>query len=103
MRTRMSGLLLCALLCAMPAAAQEQRGSIEGNVKDSTGAVVPGATVEARSATLVGVASAVSDAAGSFRFPALPPGVYEVTASLQGFGPAPPDNPISRGMSGIAP
>jgi len=67
--------------------AQEQTGSIQGVVKDSSGAVVPGVTVEARSSQLVGVASAVTDSAGVYRFPALAPGVYTVTANLQGFAP----------------
>jgi outer membrane receptor protein involved in Fe transport len=41
--------------------------------------------VEARSPALVGVATTTSDTAGAYRFPALPPGVYEVTVSLPGF------------------
>src|SRR5262245_38149795 len=81
-------ILLMACLAARPAAAQEQRGSIEGVVKDSSGLVVPGATVEARSPSAVGVSTAVTDAEGVFRFPALPPGTYRITASLQGFAPA---------------
>ena len=36
----------------------------------------------------VGVSTAVTDAKGVYRFPALPPGTYEVTANLQGFAPA---------------
>jgi hypothetical protein len=81
---------VCALLAvllagAIPAAAQETRGSIEGIVKDTSGAVLPGVTVEARSPALVGVATATSDTDGVFRFPALSPGVYEVTATLAGF------------------
>ena len=67
------------------AAAQETRGSIEGVVKDASGGVLPGATVEARSPRLVGVQSTTTDANGIYRFPALPPGLYEVTATLQGF------------------
>jgi Carboxypeptidase regulatory-like domain/TonB-dependent Receptor Plug Domain len=85
MRTRVFATLLAIALLALPAAAQEQTGSITGVVKDSTGAVLPGATVEARSPSAVGVSSAVSDAEGRYRLPALPPGTYEVTASLQGF------------------
>ena len=77
--------LTCLVLVAGGAAAQEQRGSIEGVIKDSSAAVLPGVTVEARSPTLVGVAAAVTDAEGGYRFPSLPPGIYEVTASLQGF------------------
>ncbi len=88
MRTRVFATLLAFALLALPAAAQEQTGSITGTVKDSSGAVLPGVTVEARSPAAVGVSSAVTDANGIYRFPALPPGTYEVTASLQGFVPA---------------
>src|SRR5688572_7804984 len=74
---------LC-LLVATAAAAQETRGSIEGVVKDSSGAVLPGVTVEAR-AIGGAVASAVSDETGTYRFPALAPGRYVVAATLTGF------------------
>ena len=86
MRSRawLCGILLLLAL-ARPVLAQETRGSIEGVVKDSSGAILPGATVEARSPALVGVQSTVSDAAGAYRFPALPPGRYEITSILQGF------------------
>jgi hypothetical protein len=78
-------LLLCTSALAM---GQEQRGSIEGTIKDSQGGVLPGVTVEARSPRLVGVQTAVTDEKGIYRFPALPPGVYEITATLSGFQPA---------------
>lgn len=78
--------LLAALLLAVPATAQEQTGTIEGIVKDSTGAVIPGVTVEAKSPA--GTRSTVTDGEGVYRFPALPPGRYEVVATLQGFRPA---------------
>jgi len=74
-------------LLALPAAAQEQRGSIQGVVKDVSGAVLPGVTVEARSAGS-GVLSAITDPGGNFRFPSVLPGTYEVTATLSGFKPA---------------
>ena len=77
--------LLALSLLAMPAAAQEQTGSIFGVVKDASGAVLPGATVEARSPSAIGVKSTVSDGQGVYRFPALSPGIYEVSANLQGF------------------
>lgn len=76
-------LLLAALVT--PAWAQETRGAIEGVVKDTSGAVLPGATVEAAGA--MGVVATTSDATGAYRFPALPPGTYDVTATLQGFKP----------------
>ncbi len=85
MRPRTFAVVLCALLVARPAFAQEQRGSIEGTVKDSSGGLLPGVTVEARSPTLVGVATTVTDPRGVYRFPALRPGIYEVQAQLQGF------------------
>ena len=84
MRKHILVALSCALLFALPTAAQEQRGSIEGVVKDASGAVIPGALVEAKSPTGVTL-SATSDASGGFRLPSLPPGKYNVTASLPGF------------------
>ena len=86
--TRHLGAVLVCLALAVPASAQEQRGSIEGVVRDSSGAVMPGATIEARSPALVGVASAVTDTEGIYRFPALPPGTYEITGTLSGFAPS---------------
>jgi outer membrane receptor protein involved in Fe transport len=82
MRTRNLALVICALLFALPLAAQEQRASIEGIVKDSSGAVMPGVTVEARNTEQGTMAAAVTDAAGLYRFPALPPGRYELSATL---------------------
>jgi hypothetical protein len=75
-------LLLIGALAA-PAWAQEQRGSIEGVVKDASGAVLPGATVEADNNGRV--TSTVTDSVGVYRFPSLAPGNYRVSANLQGF------------------
>ena len=47
--------------------------------------MLPGVTIEARSPSVVGVSVAVSDERGGYRFPALPPGRYEISASLSGF------------------
>lgn len=69
-------------------AAQEQRASIEGTVRDVSRGVLPGVSVEARSPALVGVQTAVTDSNGIFRLPALRPGRYQLVASLQGFSPA---------------
>src|SRR5262245_2890426 len=86
----MKPVFMLALLLSLPAAAaaQEQRGSIEGIVRDSSGAVLPGVTIEARSPSMAGVQTTVTDANGLYRFPALPPGRYDVTATLQNFQPA---------------
>ena len=85
MRFRTFAALIAVMLLGLPAAAQEQTGSILGVVKDASGAVLPGVTVEARSPSAIGVRSTVSDEQGAYRFPALPPGTYEVSATLQGF------------------
>jgi Carboxypeptidase regulatory-like domain/TonB dependent receptor len=84
MRLRSFAALLAMALLAAPVWAQEQRGSIEGVVKDASGAVLPGATVEAKSAGS-GLLSTTSDAQGNFRFPSVLPGIYEVSANLSGF------------------
>src|SRR5690348_5286776 len=88
MRKSTLGVLLSLLLVAWPAFAQEQRGSIEGVVKDNTGAVLPGVAVEAKNVVQGGTVNTVTDANGIFRFPSLQPGTYEVTATLSGFSPA---------------
>src|SRR5688572_14062124 len=77
---------VAALLLAVPVMAQEQRGSLEGVVKDSSGAVLPGVTVEAKGAA--GTQVSVSDEDGQYRFPSLVPGRYSVVATLQGFNTA---------------
>jgi hypothetical protein len=79
------GLLALVLCLASPALAQEQRGALEGTVRDAQGAVLPGVAVVARSAALIGVRTAVTDSTGLYRFPALPPGDYLLTATLSGF------------------
>jgi len=89
MKLRHFAVLLSVLVLAvaLPAVAQEQRGSIEGVVKDSQGGALVGATVTARSSAGQTV-EVVTDAAGAYRLVALSPGRYEVTASLSGFAPA---------------
>jgi len=71
--------------CAVPAIAQETRGSMEGIVKDSTGGVLPGAIVRAKELATAATQQSVTGSDGVFRFPALPPGRYSVTATLSGF------------------
>src|SRR5882762_1286837 len=79
---------VCAILgAATPLLAQAvQTSSLTGTIKDSTGAVLPGVTVNVSSPTQVGgVQTSVSDTQGIYRFPALRPGVYEMETSLAGF------------------
>jgi outer membrane receptor protein involved in Fe transport len=88
MRLRSALLCLLVLGLGLGAGAQEQGGSIQGVVKDAQGGVLPGVAVEARSSRNAGVVTSVTDTSGVFRFPALPPGAYEFTATLAGFSPA---------------
>jgi hypothetical protein len=76
-----------ALVLVIPAAALAQSGSsIAGVVKDGSGAVMPGVTVEASSPALIEkVRSAVTDGAGQYKIVNLVPGVYTVTFTLAGF------------------
>src|SRR5215472_1496175 len=79
-------LKLVALLAPVlvPSAAFAQ-ASIAGTVKDTSGAVVPGVTVEASSPELIEkVRSAVSDGTGRYRIENLRPGIYAVTIELTG-------------------
>ena len=68
--------------------AQSTGGSLSGTVKDATGAVLPGVTVEASSPALIeNVRTAVTDDQGRYAIPALRPGTYKVTFTLPGFSP----------------
>lgn len=78
-------LLAMVFLVAVGAYAQTgQTGAIAGTAKQA-GTALPGVTVEVRSAALQGVRTAVTDVGGNFRFTLLPPGAYNVTATLSGF------------------
>src|SRR5947209_8556996 len=80
---RSSAALLVLLL--LPSLAYAQ-AAITGVVKDTSGAVLPGVTVEAASPVLIEkVRSVVSDATGQYRIVDLRPGTYSVTFSLPGF------------------
>jgi hypothetical protein len=69
----------------LPAAAYAQ-AAITGVVRDASGAVLPGATVEAASPVLIEkVRSVLSDSTGQYRIVDLRPGVYSVTFTLPGF------------------
>jgi hypothetical protein len=81
------GIAVLLLCLPVPALAQGAGGAtVTGVIKDSSGAVLPGVTVEASSPALIEkVRTAVSDASGQYRIIELRPGVYTVTYSLPGF------------------
>ena len=75
-----------ALVLALPLAAAAQTSGIAGEVKDSSGAVLPGVTVEVASPALIEkVRSATTDGSGRFTVTSLRPGTYSVTFTLPGF------------------
>ena len=73
-----------ALLALASSTRAQTTGSIAGWIADSSGSRLPGVTVEASSPRLQGVRVAVTGSDGSYRLPALPPGLYTVRASLPG-------------------
>ena len=85
MRVLKGLLLVLTCLVIVPATALAQ-ASITGVVKDTSGAVLPGVTVEASSDALIEkVRSAVTDGSGQYRIVDLRAGTYVVTFSLTGF------------------
>jgi hypothetical protein len=75
--------LLVLLATSGPALAQNAQ--FIGTLRDSGGGVLPGATVSARNEETGLTRTAVTDGAGEYLLPALPPGRYSLAAELQGF------------------
>src|SRR5688500_15615497 len=83
--TRAFALVVMTALVLVPSIASAQ-GQITGTVTDTSGATLPGVTVEASSSALIERARAVvTDAAGRYRLVDLRPGVYSVTFTVSGF------------------
>src|ERR1700682_2044406 len=70
-----------------PAHAQTLFGSLVGNVKDASGAVIGGATVTRTNKETAQSRQATTGDAGNYDFPTIPAGAYEVKATLAGFSP----------------
>ncbi len=84
----LAGLTALACLLWLPASAHAQ-SAIAGVVRDTSGAVLPGVTVEVASDVLIEkTRSVISDGEGAYRIVDLRPGVYTVTAQLEGFNTA---------------
>ncbi len=82
-RAMLLGLLFCP--CSVSALAQETRSAILGTVRDTAGAVVPGATVEVTSADTNTTTRLTTNDRGYFEAPYLLPGDYSITVSASGF------------------
>jgi hypothetical protein len=81
-----------ALACFVPALllpslvfAQGSGASLSGTIKDTSGGVLPGVTIEARNAATNDTRTTVSESSGLYRLTNLPRGTYVVKAELQGF------------------
>src|SRR5215217_1074991 len=86
-RTAVIGAMVLATALMVPSLSSAQTGSgIAGVVKDATGGVLPGVTVEASSpALLERVRTVTTDSQGLYNITDLRPGVYTVTFTLAGF------------------
>ena len=85
-RTAILGACVLSMFRGSDALAQGQLGSIAGVVRDTSGAVLPGVTVEAASPALIEKArTVVTDGQGQYKVIDLRPGVYSVTFTLSGF------------------
>ena len=83
MRTALKSLALLVLLLPAPVFAQ---ASLTGTVRDGSGGVLPGVTVEASSPALIEkTRSAVTDGSGQYRIVDLQPGTYSLSFTLPGF------------------
>ena len=79
--------LLLWLLCPATTFAQGGSGTtiITGTVADSSGAVLPGASVVAKNAATAEELTAVTNEQGQFTIPAVQPGTYTVTVTMDSF------------------
>src|SRR6266536_1089760 len=85
MRAAVRTLAVSAWICLLPTLVSAQ-AVITGVVRDTSGAVLPGVTVEASSPALIEkVRTAVSDGTGQYRIEDLRPGTYTATFTLTGF------------------
>jgi len=84
----------CVVLVAAPAAlhAQATTGTIYGAVIDESKSLLPGVTIQVKNVENGAIRTLVTDENGRYRALSLPPGVYNVSAELQGFSSAKRDN-----------
>ena len=78
-------LSMCLLLFATTVWAQTGAGKIVGTITDTTGAVVPGASVSATAVHTGEIKQVTSNDSGFYSFPAVAPGVYAIEVTAKGF------------------
>ncbi len=83
--SRIIAVVAVLILSAIPLAAQLPTGTILGTVRDSSGASIPGAMVTVRNTDTNLTRTQMTEQDGSYRFPELPVGHYEIRAEAAGF------------------
>ena len=83
--SKLAAALFCVAAFVFPAAAQSNKGTIAGTVKDPNGAVVKDAKVTATNVATGESRDATTSSEGTYAIPALDPGVYKLTVDAQGF------------------
>jgi outer membrane receptor protein involved in Fe transport len=81
-----SWVLAIGIVLIAGSAYAQTTGFLQGTVTDSEEMALPGVSVTIESPKMQGSRATVTDVNGLFRFPAVPPGEYTVTANLSGFG-----------------
>ena len=88
-------IVVVGLTCVSPSYAQSTTdGAIGGTVTDQSNAVLPGVSVTVRNIATNSSAEAVTDGVGRFLVIRLQPGIYSVTASLDGFSSSKQENVV---------
>jgi hypothetical protein len=85
LRLAIWALAVFGLVAGIPGLGQSGRGTLTGSVKDGSGAVVPGASLELRETNTGSLRVAKSSEEGLYTFPELTPGTYSLTATSPGF------------------
>ena len=78
------GVILAAVILAVPSAQAQSTSTIQGTVTDPTGAVVPNATVKVANTNTGDVRTVQTDSSGNYQVSSLIPGTYNVTVSANG-------------------
>ncbi len=78
-------LIVCLLLAFGTAFGQAARGTITGTIADPAGAVIPGASIEAKNSETGALYQVASSSTGNYTLADLPSGMYELSASMPGF------------------
>jgi len=85
MRKCFAALAAVLMLLAGASSLYAQNAQVTGQIKDSSGGVILGATVTAKNQANGLTRSEVTDGGGNYRLGALPPGTYTLSTELQGF------------------